>query len=166
VDWSQSQFFKKGTKKPDQTGPDLKALAVAAMVAVEVVAMDLSSELQGDNPSELNTDSFPSPVTAAFCPLGLPINLSMHTTSRWPTRLQYTHRSQLWLPLDKFMGKPKGQKATATGEGNESVLSSPGLSPCSSNDEAITTTSTATVAATATTTTLAQLVEQQKVLAD
>jgi hypothetical protein len=124
-------------------------VAVAATVAVEVVVMASSLELQGDNPGELNTDSFPSPVAVAFCPLGLPINLSKgsHNCDLCVYCKRVGHREVVCM--DKFMGKPKGQKAAVTGEGNESVLSSLGLSPCSSDDKSIATTSTATIAATA-----------------
>ena len=57
------------------------------------------------------------------------------------------------------MGKPKGQKAAATDEGSETDLDS--LGEDSKENKA-----KETVAAAATTTTLAQLVQQQKTLAD
>ena len=61
--------------------------------------------------------------------------------------------------MDKFMGKPKGQKAAATDEGSKTDLDS--LGEDSEENEA-----KEMAVATAIATTLAQLVQQQKTLAD
>ena len=61
--------------------------------------------------------------------------------------------------MDKFMEKPKGQKAAATDKGSETDLDS--LGEDSEENEA-----KEMAAATATATTLAQLVQQQKTLAN
>ena len=70
---------------------------------------------------------------------------------------QVGHKEVVYM--DKFMGKPKGQKVAATDEGSKTDLDS--LGEDSEENKA-----KETAAATATTTTLAQLVQQQKTLAD
>jgi hypothetical protein len=59
--------------------------------------------------------------------------------------------------MDKFMGRPKGQKAAATSEVGEVEVSTP---------EEISEDSEKETAAASTMTTLGQLMEQQKALAD